>query len=103
MIYSYKEKDYEIIEKSKIKIGKIWIDVIIYKCLYNNPDGLIWVRESTEFFELFKPKITYKKHSKTCRCGGTGWLWGHELETPLQENSDNRYLCDVLQDGDEIK
>ncbi len=51
--YKYKERPYKILHESKIKIGGTWIDVIVYQCLYENPDGMIWVREKEEFFKLF--------------------------------------------------
>ncbi len=62
--YSYKDKPYEIVSESKIKIGGTWIDVVIYKCLYENPDGMIWVREKKEFFSLFvkMEKVYYPKN-----------------------------------------
>ena len=52
--YSYKEKPYKILYETKIKIGGTWIEAIVYECLYDNPDGKIWVREKQEFFNLFK-------------------------------------------------
>lgn len=51
--YKYKERPYKIIHESKIKIGGTWIDVVVYECLYENKDGMVWVREKEEFFKLF--------------------------------------------------
>lgn len=42
--------------QSKIKHEETWRDVIIYRCEYYNPDGMIWVRFSDDFFILFKEK-----------------------------------------------
>jgi hypothetical protein len=56
VIYEYKGKEYSFVQDSKIKIGEIWIPVVIYKCEYINPDGEIWVREAEQFSELFKYK-----------------------------------------------
>lgn len=53
-LYYYKGKPYEILYESKIKLDGKWQDCIIYRCLYFNPDGLIWVRTKKEFFKLFK-------------------------------------------------
>lgn len=53
-IYYYKGKPYTIREISKIKIGGIWIPVVIYECQYENPDGQTWVRTYVDFFNLFK-------------------------------------------------
>lgn len=55
-IYQYKGKPYEITTESKMKISGEWKDVIIYKCLYYNPDGETWVRSKEEFFTKFKIK-----------------------------------------------
>ncbi len=52
--YEYKEKKYKLISSTKIKIDGEWVEGIIYMCLYNNPDGLIWVRTKEDFFEKFK-------------------------------------------------
>lgn len=51
--YYYNDKPYKILYKSKIKIEGRWEECVIYKCLYKNPDGLIWVRMKDEFFKLF--------------------------------------------------
>jgi hypothetical protein len=53
-IYYYKEKPYKIFCNSKIKINNIWEDVVIYECLYENPDGKYWVRFNDDFYSLFK-------------------------------------------------
>lgn len=52
-IYYYDGKPYRLFANSKFKIGKLWIDVIIYETLYDNPDGKYWVRENGEFHKLF--------------------------------------------------
>lgn len=71
MIYYYKGKPYTIVAESKMKIKALidygylecnmklehmdrWVDVIIYQCEYENPEGRIWVRLKEQFFELFK-------------------------------------------------
>jgi hypothetical protein len=76
--YYYKDKPYKIVAHSKIKLSGLadlfyiynpegyymgnithdeeWINVVIYQCLYDNPDGDIWVREREQFYELFKSK-----------------------------------------------
>lgn len=53
-VYMFKDKPYQILTESKIKIGDTWEDVIIYKCLYLNIDGMLWVRFKKEFEEKFK-------------------------------------------------
>ena len=55
-IYYYKGNPYTILSETKIKVGDMWKDCVVYKCEYENPDGSIWVRQRQEFFELFKPK-----------------------------------------------
>ena len=55
-IYYYKGNPYTILSETKIKVGDMWKDCVVYKCEYENPDGLIWVRQRQDFFELFKPK-----------------------------------------------
>ena len=55
-VYYYKGNPYTILSETKMKIGDMWKDCVIYKCEYKNPDGDIWVRLRHEFFELFKPK-----------------------------------------------
>ncbi len=55
-IYEYKGKPYQVLTRSKIKMHGDWWDVVIYKCLYVNPDGILWVRFAEEFEELFKLK-----------------------------------------------
>jgi hypothetical protein len=61
MIYTYKDKDYSLFAKSKIKIGDEWKGVVIYKALYDNPDGEYWVRFEEDFLKLFKPKLVEEK------------------------------------------
>lgn len=53
-IYQYKGKPYAFHSKTKIKINGERIDGVIYLCLYENPDGMIWVRTEEEFFRFFK-------------------------------------------------
>lgn len=53
-IYEYKGKQYQFQLKTKIKIDGKWVDGVIYTCLYNNPEGMTWVRTEEEFFRLFK-------------------------------------------------
>lgn len=43
----------EKIEKDMLSCGK-WIPVEIYKAMYHNIDGQIWVRTQAEFKQLFK-------------------------------------------------
>ncbi len=37
-----------------MKVNNKWVDCVIYQTLYDNPDGEFWVRNSEEFFSLFK-------------------------------------------------
>lgn len=53
-IYEYKGNQYRIFAESKMKVDGVWIKCIIYQTLYYNEDGWIWVRNSEEFFKLFK-------------------------------------------------
>jgi NTP pyrophosphatase (non-canonical NTP hydrolase) len=34
-------------------------------------------------------------HPRSCRCGGRGWLWGHQLRHDAEYVTDNRYQCDA--------
>lgn len=52
--YEYKGKPYKKLADSKIKIGDLWLPVVIYECQYENNDGKIWVREENQFLQLFK-------------------------------------------------
>lgn len=54
MTYYFKDKPYKIFMETKIKIGEDWIDGIIYQCLYDNPDGIFWIRTKEDFFLKFK-------------------------------------------------
>lgn len=56
-IYEFKGKPYSIVCESKMKISELWIDVVIYKTEYNNPDGMYWVREKGQFYKLFSKKV----------------------------------------------
>lgn len=53
--YKYKNKTYVIFQETKMKIDDKWINCVIYQTLYDNPDGIYWVRNSEEFFKLFEP------------------------------------------------
>jgi hypothetical protein len=70
-VYRFKGKPYLFVAQSKIKLSGLvdagyvftddvpeelpdWVDVVIYKCLYDNPDGEIWVREASQFYKLFE-------------------------------------------------
>lgn len=53
-IYTFKNKQYRIFEYTKLKFGDLWLNAIIYECLYDNPSGKYFVREEGEFFEKFK-------------------------------------------------
>ena len=55
-IYYCQGNPYTILSETKIKVGDMWKDCVVYKCEYENPEGSIWVRQRQEFFELFKPK-----------------------------------------------
>lgn len=66
-IYKYKGNPYIIVAETKIKVGDMWKDCVVYKCEYPNPDGNIWVRQRNEFFELFKlarPTMSKEEYSK---------------------------------------
>jgi hypothetical protein len=52
-VYYYKDRPYRILYHSQMKIEGVWIPCIVYKCLYENHDGDIWVRSEKQFFELF--------------------------------------------------
>jgi hypothetical protein len=51
--YTYKGKIYIIFEETKVNINNIWVDAIIYQALYDNKDGIFWVRTKEEFYNLF--------------------------------------------------
>lgn len=53
-IFEYKEKRYRIFKESKMKIDGVWNSCVIYQALYENSEGEFFVRESEEFFNLFK-------------------------------------------------
>jgi len=46
-----KRGEYKVLHESKMKIGQIWIDCIVYQAL---KDGKVWVREKTDFEENFE-------------------------------------------------
>jgi hypothetical protein len=56
MIYYYKNNPYRIVCDSHMKIGGLWIDVIIYEALYGSVEGKYFVREKDEFYKLFLPQ-----------------------------------------------
>lgn len=41
-------------------MGPVWIDAILYICLYYNKDGMFWVRTAEDFDNSFS-KITKSK------------------------------------------
>ena len=65
--YYYKGKPYKVLLETKAKASgfadamdvdrydasREWIDVVIYECLYENPDGMVWVRTKEQFYNLF--------------------------------------------------
>lgn len=53
--YTYKNKPYMVLYETKMKISELWVNCIVYQCLYYNPDGGVWVRERQQFLKLFKP------------------------------------------------
>jgi hypothetical protein len=77
--YYFKGKPYVILWESKMKISDLrnvihlnwwqrfllrlifgknqWLDIVIYKCMYDNPEGKIWVREKSEFYRLFSKNV----------------------------------------------
>lgn len=59
MIYYYKDRPYSIVRELKIKINGNWIDIVEYKCEYDNPDGTYWARLKEEFYNLFEKKIKF--------------------------------------------
>lgn len=54
MTVYYKGRPYEKLYDSQVKIEGNWYDCVIYKCLYPNPDGEIWVRLKYDFELKFK-------------------------------------------------
>ena len=54
--YYFKDKPYTIFSETKIKIGEDWVDGIIYKTEYFNPNGEFFVRTKEDFFNRFKQK-----------------------------------------------
>lgn len=59
-MYTYKGQKYEIFKEGRMKnpTSRIWEDAIIY---ISDKDGTLYVREKTEFYNLFKPieKVPY--------------------------------------------
>lgn len=55
MIYRHikTNKPYLKIKSSKVKIDGIWVDAVIYMCLYWNSDGMFWVRTKEDFNKNF--------------------------------------------------
>lgn len=56
--YTYKGKTYRVVMEYKVKINNEWVPAIIYECLYNNPEGMVWVRTKDEFLQKFQPLTT---------------------------------------------
>lgn len=55
--YQYKGKFYTTVFNLRMKViewNNEWVDCVVYMCLYNNEDGMFWVRPAKEFYELFK-------------------------------------------------
>ena len=46
-----KHGEYQILAESKMKIGQIWVDCIVYQSM---KDGKVWVREQLDFEESFE-------------------------------------------------
>lgn len=47
-------KNYRLMFLSKIKLGdSTWRSVVVYECLYDNPDGQIWTRFKDDFINNF--------------------------------------------------
>lgn len=55
---------YGIVHTDTIHKDMEWIEVVIYMCLYPNSEGMIWVREKTEFYEKFKTKQDERSNFK---------------------------------------
>lgn len=53
-LYMYKGKPYEILLRIKFKVFGYWLPIIVYQCMYENSDGMVWARFENEFFKLFK-------------------------------------------------
>ena len=54
-IYEFKGKQYSIFCETIMKNDEdIWIPVVIYETLYDNPDGKYFVRIKEQFYEKFK-------------------------------------------------
>jgi len=49
-----KKGEYKVLHESKMKIGQIWIDCIVYQSVI---DGRVWVREKNDFSENFEKFI----------------------------------------------
>lgn len=56
MIYYYKDRPYSIVRELKIKLNGSWVDIVEYKCEYDNPDGTYWARLKEEFYNLFEKR-----------------------------------------------
>lgn len=50
--YEYNDTIYKVVFTSKMKIGQLWLNCIVYQ---SYKDKKIWVREAGDFFEKFKP------------------------------------------------
>ena len=62
MIYRNKKNNklYLKLLSLKTRMGPVWIDAILYICLYYNKDGMFWVRTAEDFDNSFS-KITKSK------------------------------------------
>lgn len=60
-IYSYKKHLYYKLFELKIKTKEdVWVPVVVYECLYENPDGMIWARYQDDFYSLFEKVHKYE-------------------------------------------
>lgn len=56
-IWEYKGKEYAIVRDDlKININSEWHPIVLYRCLYENPDGMEWTRTKEDFYSKFKLK-----------------------------------------------
>lgn len=54
MRYFYKGNTYQILHESKMKIGQVWLDCVVYQ---SENDKKVWVREKIDFSEKFVPVL----------------------------------------------
>lgn len=55
--FYYKNKPYKVNNHCKAKIDGKWINCVVYECLYENPDGQVWIRTGEEFYKLFQLRL----------------------------------------------